>query len=455
LKTEPNPPENSGEPRVDGGGSLGEYGVPAVPRSGPAMVGVRTASGVSRSPHTQTAIEQACAQAQDGLHGRPADLVLAFFSAAHVDNAGVIAMEIPSTFPDASVLACSAQGVIEGDREYEDGPCVSVLAMSLPGVRVRTWTSERLPPLDGSAGATEKTREVIDASDAQRLTIMLADPQSVPVSRLLPSLNAAMGPRALLVGGLASASSGAPGRNVLISDRRVLRSGFAGVTLSEVVAGSLSASAVVSQGCRPFGPAMVITKAQHNVIMELGGRPAIEAVQEAIDALPDEDKQRLRQGLLVGRVIDEYKPHFGRGDYLIRNVVAGDAEAKTLAVNDLVGVGQTIRLHVRDAKTAEEDLGLLLDAQKLYDRPAGALLITCNMRGRSLFGEAHHDARAICRAFAAPTSGAQAAKAGITIAPNDRPALPLAGFFAAGEIGPIGAGQSFLHGHTACVVLLR
>ena len=32
--------------------------------------------------------------------------------------------------------------------------------------------------------------------------------------------------------------------------------------------------------------------------------------------------------------------------------------------------------------------------------------------------------------------------------------IPISGFFAAGEIGPIG-GTSFLHGHTACLTLFR
>ncbi len=422
---------------------------------GAHATGVRVASGASLSPLTQTAIEQACAQAQEGLAGRTANLVMAFFSTPHVDHAGVIAMEIASTFPDASVVGVSAQGVIEADREHETGPGVSVLAMSLPGVRVHTFTSERMPVSDGSEDSRAKLVEAIDASDAQRLTLLFADPASVPLVKLLPAFNVAKGRGALVVGGIASAGSNEPGKNALIADRRVMRSGMVGVTLSEVVPGSLSVSAVVSQGCRPFGPAMIITKAQRNIIMELGGRPALEAVQDAVETLPDEDKELLKQGLLIGRVIDEYKPHFGRGDYLIRNVIAGDSQRKALAVNDLVGVGQTVRLHVRDAKTADQDLSLLLDAQKLYDRPAGAILITCNGRGKKLFGQPHHDAAAICRAFAPARSGPQAAKAGLAIAPNERPTLALAGFFANGEIGPIGAGQSFLHGQTACIVLLR
>ena len=66
-------------------------------------------------------------------------------------------------------------------------------------------------------------------------------------------------------------------------------------------------------------------------------------------------------------------------------------------------------------------------------RPSGALLFTCNGRGSRLFKEPHHDARAV------------RAEAG---------AIPLAGFFAQGELGPVG-GQNFIHGFTASVVLFE
>jgi small ligand-binding sensory domain FIST len=63
--------------------------------------------------------------------------------------------------------------------------------------------------------------------------------------------------------------------------------------------------------------------------------------------------------------------------------------------------------------------------------PAGALLFSCNGRGRGLFGHGDHDAEAVAEELAG---------------------APAAGFFAAGEIGPVG-GESFLHGFTATVAV--
>jgi len=58
-------------------------------------------------------------------------------------------------------------------------------------------------------------------------------------------------------------------------------------------------------------------------------------------------------------------------------------------------------------------------------------LFTCNGRGRRMFGVADHDASMIEELLGN---------------------IPLAGFFAAGEIGPI-AGRNALHGFTASMAL--
>jgi small ligand-binding sensory domain FIST len=62
---------------------------------------------------------------------------------------------------------------------------------------------------------------------------------------------------------------------------------------------------------------------------------------------------------------------------------------------------------------------------------AGALLFSCNGRGRGLFGHSDHDAETVAEELAG---------------------APAAGFFAAGEIGPVG-GESFLHGFTATIAV--
>jgi small ligand-binding sensory domain FIST len=223
-----------------------------------------------------------------------------------------------------------------------------------------------------------------------------------------------------VVGGLASAGRG-PGGNRLLFDGEVVADGAVGAVL-----GGVGVSPVVSQGCRPIGTPMVVTRGSGSRIEELAGRPAVERVQEVLGRLEPDELEMARRGLHVGRVVDEHKDEYGRGDFLVRNVVGVDRGAGALLVGDDVEVGATVQLHVRDAGSADEDLVALLG-----DTAAdGALLFTCNGRGTALFGDADHDATVVTDALGAP----------------------VAGMSCAGELGPIGR-RSFLHGFTASVVL--
>jgi small ligand-binding sensory domain FIST len=198
--------------------------------------------------------------------------------------------------------------------------------------------------------------------------------------------------------------------------------------------GPLGLRSVVSQGCRPIGRPFLVTRARQNVIEELGGRPVLEQLQELWQALTPEDQELFQQALHIGLVMNEYRGEFRRGDFLVRNVMGLDRDTGALVITDRVRVGQTVQFHVRDAATADEDLHALMRPDAgAQGRPAGALVFSCNGRGTRLFPEPHHDARAI------------RAEAGD---------IPLAGFFAQGELGPV-AGQNFIHGFTASVALFE
>jgi small ligand-binding sensory domain FIST len=199
--------------------------------------------------------------------------------------------------------------------------------------------------------------------------------------------------------------------------------------------GPVQVRTIVSQGCRPIGRHLVITKAQENLIQGLGGRPPLAHLQELWQELSPQEQQLFQRGLHVGRVINEYQGEFQRGDFLVRNVMGLERDTGALAITERVRVGQTVQFHVRDAATADEDLHALLqlDVSAHEKKPGGALLFTCNGRGTRLFAEPNHDARVIR---------------------DEVGAVPTAGFFAQGELGPVG-GQNFIHGFTASVVLFE
>jgi small ligand-binding sensory domain FIST len=172
---------------------------------------------------------------------------------------------------------------------------------------------------------------------------------------------------------------------------------------------------------------MVVTGSKGNLLLGLAGEPAFARLGAIVSGLSPEEQQQVTAGLHLGVAIDEYADEHGRGDFLVRGVLGIDPEAGAVAVGDVVEVGRTVRFQVRDAAGAGEDLQALL-----ADLPPvrGALLFSCNGRGTTMFPDADHDAHVLRAAL------------------GD---VPVAGFFAAGEIGPVG-GRNHVHGFTASVL---
>lgn len=387
---------------------------------------LRCATAVATDPAVAGVAAELARQIATGLGGAAADVTLLFASPHFLESLPQIAAALHETLPTHVLLGVSGENVISGDRELENEPALVAWAARLPAAQVRSFhlSNEDIARLD----APDALPELLGVTPAQQPDfVLLADPFSFDILRFIDSLNRFF-PGRSAVGGMASAAA-APGENVLIFEGQALHHGLVGLALT----GGSTLEAVVSQGCRPIGRHMVITKAERNIIYQLGGRSTLAVVQELIEECPPRDKELMRRrGLLVGRVINEYQPSFSRGDFLIRNPLGFDASSGAMAVSDLVRVGQTIQFHVRDSAAAHEDLESLLSAAA-GEPAAGVLLFSCNGRGTRLFSEPHHDARCASDAFGSP---------------------PLAGFFCAGEIGPIGQ-KNFLHGHTASVGLLR
>jgi small ligand-binding sensory domain FIST len=261
---------------------------------------------------------------------------------------------------------------------------------------------------------------------------MFADPFTTPVVQLLDACSQCY-PGAPVIGGMASGMQN-PGDTRLALDGDIHTSGLVGVSFS----GDIEIDTVVSQGCRAVGETFVVTKGHQNIIETLDGKPALAAIEEMVQGLPLLDRQLLANGgLQVGRVIDQGKGTYGKGDFLIRSLVGVRRETGAVLIGDMIRTGQTLQFHVRDARTAHEEMRLLLEGETMLassgDQPAGVLLITCNGRGTRLFDKPHHDV-ALTR----------------EILGN----IPIAGFFAAGEIGPVG-NRNFVHGHTAVLALFR
>jgi small ligand-binding sensory domain FIST len=386
-----------------------------------AMGARQFASASSTLSDAKEAVSQACRTVREAL-GSPPELAVLFLSHHHRQAEGIPEL-VAQLLGPKNLIGCTGESIVADDREIEGSPAVSLWGAKLPGVSIEPMHLDFEPTSEGLTfhGFPET---LTDGWPEGSVLLLLGDPYSFPTPDLLARINEDH-PGTVVVGGMSSGGMGA-GDNRLFLDQKSFRRGAVAV----LIHGPVAVRTVVSQGCRPIGKPFVVTKAQDNLIEELGGRPALVQLQEVFAELPTRDQQLVQQGLHVGRVINEYQDSFSRGDFLVRNVIGADATRGFIAVGDYVRRGQTIQFHVRDAESADEDLRLLL-GQYEQAPPQAALLFTCNGRGSRLFSEPDHDARSVRKILGE---------------------APTAGFFAQGEIGPVG-GKSFLHGFTASVVL--
>jgi small ligand-binding sensory domain FIST len=382
------------------------------------MTNVSFATGLVENDTGVDAFAEAAARAALGLGGAPCDVALVFAGQDNLEHAIVGLDAVHDRLNPAALAGCGARGVVSTRREVEAGGVV-VWAASLGRGQADAFHLEAFPAGEGRLAITGMP----DVGDDEAL-VMFVDPYTFPAEALLAEM-AQSSPGLPVVGGLAAAESAAA---ALFHDDAVTQMGAVGVVLSDV-----AVNCTVSQGASPIGPEMVVTAAEGNVIAELASRPALDRLIDAVRELTPVEQALATQGLLVGIVIDENRPDYERGDFLVRALLSVDEQERTLTIGERVRVGQTVRMHVRDAASADVDLRSALErASRELDGPAaGALMFTCNGRGSHMFGRAGHDATALA---------------------DEIGLAPAAGFFCAGEIGPVGE-RSFVHGFSTSVAL--
>ena len=271
--------------------------------------------------------------------------------------------------------------------------------------------------------------ELTGADGEQGVVLLLGDPFTFPIDLFLRRVNEDS-PGLRVLGGMASgvrapasvACSFRAASRTRAPSASTCRGRSASAPSSHRVA-ALSAGTWSSPG------------AQDNLVLELGGKTPLAVLQELWPTLTAQEQHLFQQGLHVGRVLSEYRGEFQRGDFLVRNVLAlGRQPApwrSPIACASAKRCNSMSATRRRPTRTCTPCCGSTSSA---HDHPpSGALLFSCNGRGTRLFAEPHHDARVL----RAEVGG-----------------IPLAGFFAQGELGPVG-GQNFIHGFTASVALFE
>jgi len=385
-----------------------------------AMSSPRFASTLSTDPDAGQAESTCIESLLDQLDGAHPDLVVFFVTHHYGEALEGLGRRIRQATGAQVLAGCTGSSVIGGSREIEREPALAVWAAHLPGTRLRPahmmaqraddrWVFSNLPGID----------------DPERASLLLlGDPFSFPMQEFLKRTNRDL-PGVPAIGGMASGGQG-PGQNLLFLGDQLLPQGAIAIALE----GAIEARSVVSQGR---------LENTDNLIHKLRGEGAARVMLRMLEELPEHERELFRHGPFIGLAIDANRSHFEASDFLVRNVLGMHVKEGAIDVADpSIRVGQTIQFMVRDSESASAELSQMLAAQgpgwKTGGGDVGCLLFSCGGRGSHMFETPDHDA-----------TGLQ-----VALGPN----LPLAGFFAGGEIGQVG-GHNFLHGFTASIALFR
>jgi len=372
-------------------------------------------SSLSTHGDLGVAVAETIGQVLDKIGASP-DFAVVFMSGHFKNRLSEIHTAMRELLAPKTLMGCTSSAVVCGANEIEDRSALAVFAGNLDGeissVRLSDPPSISANPIFAVHGNTAHTM------------LLLADPLSFPTEQMIKQLHSEH-PHIQVIGGLIS-STAADRFGSLFLDGEIHHDG----AVALLIGGNVEVKSLVSQGCRPIGAPLIVTKASGNLVHELGGQPALKRLEDIVAAMEDSERLMASHGLHIGRVIDEHKAEFSSGDFLIRAVLGADRDSGVVAIGDAAPVGSTIQFQVRDAHTATDELDLQTSQISNGD---GALLFTCNGRGTNLFEDPNHDASRLAETVTGEV---------------------LAGMFCAGEIGPV-ATQTFLHGFTVSAAIFR
>jgi small ligand-binding sensory domain FIST len=294
-------------------------------------------------------------------------------------------------------------GIIAGQQGVFDKPALAAM--------IGTWPDGEVKVFDDSAKMTAPFGKQ-DFGMAK--AIVHVDPRNQTFDALLHALVDSSG--AYVVGGLTASRS----RRFDQMAGKLTQGGISGLFLAPEVDVSIG----VAQGCVAIGPVRTITEAQENLITKLDGNAPLKALLEDLSATDEESLRRVLQSLHVALPVAQSDT----GDYIVRNLVAIDAEKGHIAIGERIEPGQKIFFCQRDRAAATKDLTGMV--QKLKSRAGdihGALYVSCCGRGPSIF---------------------ESADAEVTLVQEGLGNVPLIGFYANGEI----AGDR-VYGYTGVLAL--
>ena len=368
--------------------------------------------------------------------------------------------------PQTKLLALISGGVVGASKEVDDA---SVPSMSLWGGILPDNSQIDLFGVSNNDDIFDDNLVLESSPDKKSWLssdsrppsyVLFADPFSTRISKVLKVLD---GQKGVVAGGI-SVPETMVQPSVAIQDKVLPPGSLVGARLM----GNVGLQVIVAQGCRPLGRTFTVTSVQANAVAELDYKPAIQQLEKAVEEASKEDQELVRNFGVLGGIHRDDSPedHTEVQDFLIRQVFGFRPQSGSILVGGHIHEGDSFRFHVRSAESALEDLALMIQrakTERLFLGPQNtgktlaALQISCVARGKHLFKHPNVDLHHVESLFEDQLDSDAVNDATKSSIP------PIGGFFANGEIGPVGIcmgadrenkSKSHLLGFTTVIALL-
>ncbi len=371
-------------------------------------------------------------------------LGLLYITDHYASDAQAILDHVRQELPQVSDWAgTTGVGICAHQAEYWDEPALAILLCDLSPEHYRVFSGVAPLPAPGAGGWQART------------ALVHAEPQTPELAELLAELADRTTER-FLFGGLALARGDAPQFAVQgAAPGGCFVGGLSGVAFAPQVA----CLTQLTQGCQPVGAEHTISQADDLVALKLDDEPALDVMLRELGVSLDEPQKAIAvvRQTLVGLSLpgDDAVGRTGhlQQDVRVRHIVGLDPMRQGIALAEHLQPGMGLVFCRRNPQAARADLtricaelrealepeSLPLEAALLQaDQPAqttpaagrriaGAIYVSCTGRGSGHFGGPSAEMQIIRHALGA---------------------VPLVGFYAAGEI----AGHQ-LYGYTGVLTV--
>ncbi len=393
-----------------------------------------TAVGVGHSVHRNPAEagQEAARKAMGQAGIEKPDFVMVFATVGY--NQGLLIRAIREATSGAPLSGCSGEGIITQETVVESNFGVSVMVLRSDELRFNNACVKALGRGAGLAGEELAASIRPFLREDSLACFLLADGLTLNFDPFLASFEKTLGRISPLpiFGGLA-ADNWAARKTYQYHNDEVFSEGISCIVMS----GTGTIAWGINHGCVPIGSKRTITRSEGNIIREIDGVPALEALKDYFAEDWQSQWNKTSLNLCLGfktpaHIREAYEA------YIVRYMMAKDDQQGTVTIQSDAQEGGDLWIVRRDKELIRN--GLKEISRQIRDqagtgKPKFVLQFECVGRGKVVFRE--QEKVELIRSLQQDLGGD----------------IPWLGFYTYGEIGPIARHDCF-HNFTSVVAAI-